>query len=169
MSSINNVQLKSIKMSIGHDQGGFEANIFFKNKKIGRAEDDGWGGGMEVTIFDQQEAFEQAAQKFHSETNENILDPSEAIIEELLRLSDLEKAYKKSEKDGYSVLIYLDYRPRKENGEFKFDVPVPHPNRETIVCVSEELVPGVLESKKPVTYEIYRSLSDFIKWRSFSF
>lgn len=163
MSSINHVQLKSIKTGIGHDKGGFEANIFLQNKKIGRVADDGWGGEIEVNIIEQQEAFKQAAQQYHSDSNEQILDPSEAIIEALLALSELEKTYKKAAKDGYTVLVHMDYIPRKKNGEYRYDVPVPYPSKETIACISEEFVSGVLETKKPVKYEIYRSLEDFVK------
>lgn len=163
MASIKNVQLKGIKVGFGHDGGGFNANIYLNNKKIGSTLDDGWGGPLQVDIEKEKEAFAQLTEEYAKEENETLLSADEKIIHDLLTLNDLEKEYKKAVKKGYSSILHLDYYPRNDDGSHKVDVPIPYPSEETYLCAEEKQIDLLLKQKKPVRYSVFRKAEDFIK------
>jgi len=157
MASIKGIALKAVKTGIGHDFGGFQANIYLHNKKIGHVLDDGWGGDLQLDFDKQEEEFDQLAEAYRTETNETLLSATDHLIYSLMDLIEAEKAYKKSVKQGYNIYLYLDYRP-KEQG----DVPVPKTKEESYQCATVEFAEKLIKEKKPVAYEIYSSLNDFV-------
>lgn len=163
MASIQRVELKAVKQGFGHDGGGLSANIYYKNKKIGSVSDDGWGGPMLVTVEKEKETFEKIANAYKKETKENLLDAEEHLIYSLLHLKDFEKTFKSALKENFTSILYLDYHPRDENGRRNLKAPVPYPSEEMYYCSTEQQISEILEEKKPVKHEVYRSLEDFVK------
>lgn len=50
-SIIDHVSIKNVKQNFGHDLGGFFCDIYFKKKKIGYLNVDGWGGIPDVEPY----------------------------------------------------------------------------------------------------------------------
>jgi hypothetical protein len=52
---IDNVSIKNVKTDFGHDLGGFFCDIYFKKKKVGYLNNDGWGGCPDVRPYGYDE------------------------------------------------------------------------------------------------------------------
>lgn len=112
---IKHVTLKNVKTNIGHNLGGLYADFYLDGKKIGYINDDGWGGGAEVS-FDSKSAEAQfkaflkcnkVAQIMIEDDWAFIKDVSEITLEDqvdeivtsLINQKEEEKTEKKIQKD----------------------------------------------------------------------
>jgi len=164
MAKIKGIQLKAMKLNFGHDGTGLKGNVYMDNKRIGEILDEGFGGGMEIDIMDTKvDEFKKRVDTYIAQ-NEIILSPSEHFIEELAKLSWMEKTYKQFVKGGCPILLHMDYRPYNEDGTINWeDAPIPNPPEEFVPCESHDDVKKVLEeNKKDVKHKIYESLDDFV-------
>lgn len=64
---VEQVTLKNVKLNIGHDLAGMYADVYFKGKKIGYYNDDGYGG--ETDIVYNNKAVQEEFEDFLKENN----------------------------------------------------------------------------------------------------
>lgn len=161
MASIKGVSLKGLKMGIGHDGAGFQANIYLHNKKIGEVLDNNYGPCLDIDIFKDKEEFQNACLMFKEQVNE-FSCPQENLLRHLLELKQDEDEFKKALKKSYKATILLDFKPRDEEGNVDYAKPFPYPLEKTYWLASVEDSKKIIDKEKPIRYKIYQSLEDFI-------
>ena len=106
MASINNIQVKGVKCFMGEEGPALQGNVYYKGKKLGLWSQDGWGGpdwfGFKTDVI-EAEINKYYESKYGK--NEPKLCCEEIFFEDLVRLSDDEKTYKKGVKLGYPVMV----------------------------------------------------------------
>jgi hypothetical protein len=102
-------EVKNVINNIGHDLSGFKCSLYYNNKKIATAMDDGWGGGYQF-FYVNKEVEVQLSEFIDSEYKLRIktwkpkddiqktvgfIFDVEIFIYELIELSDRIKEFKK--------------------------------------------------------------------------
>ena len=118
----NRVQLKNIKLNIGHDLMGMFCDIFLDKKNIGYYNNDGWGGEAEIRISTENEEkllqllqahnwrsrmYNELGWNFYDDEN-GISDNSviESLIEHLTDEKQKEKVLKKIAKQSEKEILW---------------------------------------------------------------
>lgn len=111
---IKDIQLKAIKTFRGHEgEELVQANVYFKNKKVGFYSDGDWGGPATLDV--PKEVLEVLA-AIHEEyvpekvqfTNDTVYQKAESAVESLLAFADIEKTYKKVvKKHGEGTTLHV--------------------------------------------------------------
>lgn len=115
------VQIKNVKLGIGHDLMGMYCDIFLDKKKIGYFNDDGWGGEPDINISQEnQQIILELLQKYNWRTRmftelgwdfyedeSKISDHSiiDSLIEHLTDEKQKEKVLKKIEKQSQNSIL----------------------------------------------------------------
>ncbi|MFE8704235.1 hypothetical protein ACFYKX_27150 [Cytobacillus sp. FJAT-54145] len=162
MAQIKGVTLKALQTGIGHDRAGFQANVYFKNKKIGTVLDDGYGGCLDIYIEKEfREQFQTVCNEYKDISNE-FSNIEENLMYALYELSSDEKHYKQASKKGYEAIAVFDYKPRDKDGNVDYSKPIPYPSEEIYSIPKINMITDLVSQKKPIKHTIYKSLSDFI-------
>lgn len=66
---LENIAIKNVKTDFGHDMNGFFCDIFFKGKKIGYLNNDGWGAPPEIRSYTLEKNVFEPLEKFLNEQN----------------------------------------------------------------------------------------------------
>lgn len=119
---LKSFKIKNIKNGFGHDLNGFYCDIFFKSKKVGYVNDDGWGGEVEIiiepdakskikTMFDKHDIagkmFEEGGWNFlESKNNINFSDQVNEIVSLIDYQRQIEKLDKRFNKDQENAICY---------------------------------------------------------------
>lgn len=165
MAKIKDIQLKAIKENIGHDLNGVQANIYFKNKKVGYILDDGWGGELEISVDpNARDRVYEAAEEGHQFVYVSWgHDKVSEFFEHLLEVSAQEKFFKKQSKLGYEAVVYLDYSPRTKNGTVDLNkLREATKNPQLFAVPKEKDIQDLIKEKKPTFHQVYTKLEDFI-------
>lgn len=175
MAKIKGLQLKAYKSFEGREGYGFSANLYYKNKKVAFCFDSADGGEMDIDWLNNdknlKEEIKTISEKYLKEnelvSSDNPIHSQGYIanmIEELIRLSDIEKVLKKKKKQNPNgFVVYLRYI--KANTRAK-DIDFSNYKEDDILSGNdwnEEIEKLILAKYKPVEYEIYTKLEDFIK------
>jgi|GEM_PF-2186718 len=112
LKAINKIKIKNIKTGVGHDLMGYYCDFYIGNKKIGYANDDGWGGEVEIryeTVEGEKQMkqiceehdiakllFEECGWEFMKDVKEiNIYTQVQMLIEDALNYQAIQKNNKK--------------------------------------------------------------------------
>lgn len=102
MAKIKGIELKNIKTFSGMEYPvNYQGTVYIKGKKAGIWSQNG-NGGPDNFYFNTKE-FDQIVKDYYGDEYEILA--SEIFMDELLRLIDMEKAYKKAIKEGYKTLF----------------------------------------------------------------
>jgi len=106
MASIKGITLKSIKEFQDREGDGAQGNVYMDGKKIGWYNNPANGGCCDIDIFDKenQKIFNSRVESLFAEYPHEFED-EEIFFCILLMLFDLEKAYKKALKKGFSLIV----------------------------------------------------------------
>jgi|SRR5699024_4637334 len=105
MASIKGFELKAVKHFEGMEGIGFNANLYFNGKRVGRASDYATGAHIEYYVEDKR--IESKLEEVAKEYDDFGFEVVGTFINELLTLKMLEKEYKKAIKEGYGSIAYL--------------------------------------------------------------
>src|SRR5699024_7396913 len=105
MAKIKGFEVKAVKTFMGREGYGLNANLYYKNKKVGEVIDDASGGPMKLDIEDKEvdEIFNEVANERSDYNFEQYAD----FVNELVEMKELESMYKKSVKNGYGKMVVL--------------------------------------------------------------
>lgn len=162
MASIKGIQLKALKMYQTPSGTDFSANLYIDNKKVGQTVDVGDGGPIRIH-FDKPEAqgvFEERM-KTYFEENPTDVDGEDDFIVELIHLFEAEQMYKKNVKKDAHILITMQFHERTNTVDSLLKKDFKEPILLSIT--NEDILDELIEERKPVEYQIYRSLEDFKK------
>jgi hypothetical protein len=167
MAKIAGIELKAVKQFVGHDGYGFEATVYMDGKRIGHAFDGAYGGEIELRIdrpFDEEYTKRAAAYFAKNPTvyAENVYAQRTWLLEELLRLKEIEKVFKKNIKKGFAWTIDLRYQKRSATwDEILGDKRVKQDEIVSIVA-KDSILEKVLKEHQPVEYTVFKSETDFV-------
>jgi hypothetical protein len=119
MVKINDIELKNIKGTRGHEGEGVTANIYMDGKKIGTLENWGDGGNTNIHI---EKPFVEEFDKRHEAYVKKFMDDKEAddelFFNEMLELIRIEKRYKDAQKkaNGAPLSLIAIYELEKVKG-----------------------------------------------------
>ena len=161
MASIYGFTLKRLVRFQGREWEGIQGNIYYNGKRVGWYSDDGNGSccadieffGVREARAEVENALTACAERYiaeHPDCNAPFYTTKEEFfIEEIIRLINDEKAYKKGAKDGYKFMFaFHDI----QNDELAY-----------IGYTTEEGMNKGLEKRKGhKIYGVYKSLQDFI-------
>lgn len=181
MAKIYGVQVKGIKEWEAMEGTGIDANIYIDNKKVGRYYDAG-NGGMPDVIIDNPEHSkvltervkqyfidhpvdrtgltpEKLGGKSFEERYDFMMDDV-AFIEEVISMTQNEKFFKKSQKQGYSILVVCDY-PFFVEGPHPYIQPTMFGGRNPVKSANDFIMEK--KAKFPhLIHKTYSTLEDFI-------
>lgn len=171
MAKIFNFELKALKSFTGREGIGFTANLYFKNKKVGEVNDyaDGAGTNFDWDYKVSNEIKEQAIvsvrdyyAKYPSwritETTTDI-GYIAVLCDELYELKETEKFFKKQIKKHPNGAL-LDMRFSRRN---VFELGSSPAQMVFVFEYSQENLDKNLEEFKPIEYNVFRDLNDFIR------
>ena len=182
VASINGVSLKNLKYYVGHEGGCLQGDVYLDGKKLGFWSQDSWGG-PDMFEFDETPIVERAKEYYaaHPEVDElklydtelkdvdfnnlprrsvdKMIEIASCLVNEVAKLTELLKYYKKGVKQGYPVLGRLYFI----HGRW------PIPRDEELVCnaMSREAIDKEFKDKTDkypyAVVEYYEKPEDFIK------
>lgn len=168
MAKIKKVQLKAVKMFEGREGYGFNANIYFNNRFVGKASDYGNGGCVDINFSSNDiklNILNLAKQYFEENPkymlSNNDYDYIEEFIEELLYLHQIEKSYKTGVKQGYPITVTLNYNHRDVR---PFSEEYNSKQEEVLNCRdwNDEIEANIrAKYNQPSVVKVYRDISDF--------
>lgn len=180
MASIKGVTIKSVKTAMGMEGPFTQGNIYIDGKKAGFWSQDGHGG-PDCFDFDESELTKRAKAylKEHPDVDsmqllnksvdevdfnnlplytKDFIEPESIFLAKILDLSEIEKVYKKWNKDGHYVVGYLSYIhggwpiPKNDGSIFG------RTNRKDLMAEYENI-----HSQYPyATFKVYESPEDFV-------
>lgn len=122
MAKIKNVELKSVKATLGREGYGFTANVYVMGKKVGSVADYGDGSiCLDINIpREKMEEVKKIAIEYYKEHPKYGVDINDEYIlndffNELYELKDNETIYKKNAKKGFDKMIILAHSKREED------------------------------------------------------
>ncbi len=130
MASINGVSVKKVKYFVGQEGGCFQADVYLDGKKQGFWSQDSWGGPDNFE-FDE-DVIESRANDYyrrnphvdeialHGKTLDDVdfknlprraprFETAGLLLEEVVRLNDIEKFWKMQAKEGRPYVVSLDF------------------------------------------------------------
>jgi len=155
MAKIKGYELKAIKTFTGMEGLGFEANLYSKNKKIGRVLDDASGGPLQTFIEDKEKErqFEEDTKNWGEELGKDSFMIDEIFIDELFTLKEKERIFKQAQKEGYKGIVVLTDR-------YKEDLFSPR-RLDEFYNIPEQCTDGDVEQGEYDKKEYYVKLDDF--------
>lgn len=111
MASINGVEIKNLKGFKGHDgESLYQGTIYLNGEKLGFWSQDSWGGcdmydfdtsPLKKAVTDFQQSFPDS---FPLKT---FFTEPDVLLAEIIFWKDLEKTFKKYQKDGYKAMVSI--------------------------------------------------------------
>lgn len=108
MASINGIQIKGLKAFRDHEGATiFQGNVYYRGKKLGFWSQDSWGGCdnydfKEIMLNEEVDRFRNSSMV---ESQYKAIANLDILLYELVKLMDIEKAYKKAVKKGYKSYV----------------------------------------------------------------
>lgn len=113
MAKIQGFEVKSIKTFEGREGIGLNANIYYKNKRVGEAMDDESGGPM--MLYMGNKSMEYKLNEVAKERSNFEIEQYADFINELVELKEREKFFNKVQKEGYEGIVILSDDPITED------------------------------------------------------
>lgn len=108
MASINGISIKGLKAFRDHEGATiYQGNVYYRGKKLGFWSQDSWGGCdnydfKEIMLNEEVDRFRNSSMV---EPQYKAIANLDILLYELVKLMDIEKAYKKAIKKGYKTYV----------------------------------------------------------------
>lgn len=170
MASINNLEVKAVKYYPDHEGAMIPyGNLYYKNKKVGGFKYDSWGGPMMYDHTHKTISEEEVSKALHGIVEEmgwhKFYDSTEILIEELIELKEMEREFKKAQKQGRILLVHHQDRYQDPFKELSTILPTSmytigeKASKEDIDRITKEIIE---ENGGRGAVTVYRTLDDFV-------
>jgi hypothetical protein len=128
-----------------------QGEIYLHGQKIGWYEDEGRGGCWDIHFESPAlgQAFNKIVKEYYGEEYNDMLEPEDQFLAELLDLMDFKKQYDQITANGYPIVVHMQLSE--------------HPMDTKVVGLKKGyLIEPTIERYKPLQYRVYKSPTDFI-------
>lgn len=157
-ASINGITLRRLELFRSPDGGGINADVYMDGVRIGDIHDSGRGGGTMVNIDKQfkSELQKRMVSYFTKYPTEFATDDI-FLGDELVNLTENEKAFKKKIKEGFTIFALLWKASRSETlfDNRYMNTPV------QIFFRTEQGLTNTINTKGYKDFQIFKSVDDF--------
>lgn len=155
MASIKGYEAKAVKTFMGEDTGGFTANLYLNNKKIGFIADYGYGGPLTIDVNKEDyDNLTLAGDSYLNETGSKY-NSIDIFVDNIVSLKEIESIFKKENKKSKGSIVELSDNFTDKDGNSK-------PAKVPVTIFVPENYTGNINEDKFDNVRQYHTLSDFI-------